>query len=215
MTATKATLGKLVVVIGPMLSGKTAILAGRANLLKTIAHRQVLVVMPVRDNRRSTTAIVSLNGTSTPAISVDHPNEILALIETQGGSVGVDDLFIDEVQFFRQQVLAGGVLGWIIVDVVKQVLRLGINVYVAGLNADSLTRPFPPTTDLLGIADVVNRVQAICTECGEPADWSLRLRGGKPIGPEGELIVVAGTTGEEGTGGETYTAVCARHHPFI
>jgi len=202
--------GRLTVAYGPMFSGKTAALAEDANRLREIARRRVLVCMPEMDTRRSRTEIVSLSGARATAIQVADPFQILTLAaETEA-----QEVIIDEVHFFRQTTTQDGVESWSIVFVVKILLQRGVNVRVAGVNTNFLGYPFPPITDLIGMADDLVRTRAICTVCGEPADWSLRLVDGKPAGA-GELIVVAGTRGEEGVAKETYEARCGRHHPFL
>ena len=142
---------------------------------------------------------------------MSDPFEILTLAIKEG----VEEVLIDEVHFFRQRTVRGGIEGWSIVFVVEELLRWGINVHVAGLNTDFLGHPFPPTTALMGLADDLVRKRALCTVCGNPADWSLRLINGQPVGPGAELVVVAGVKGEEGKGGETYEARCSSHHPFL
>jgi len=202
--------GKLTGYYGPMFSGKTAVLVEDGTRLSRIAKRKVLVCMPTIDTRRSRTEIVSLSGARVSAIQVGDPFEILRLIAKQG----TQEVLIDEVQFFRQRIEMEGREDWSIVFVVKTLLQQGINVRVAGLNTSFLGYPFPPATDLMGMADDLVKMRAICTVCGEPADWSLRLIDGQPAGM-GELIVVAGTQGEEGAGCETYEARCSNHHPFL
>ena len=200
----------LTVCFGPMFSGKTAFLAEHANRLSSIAKRKVLVCMPTTDTRRSQKEIVSLGGARAPAIQIEDPFEILRLSE----SVQAQEVLVDEVQFFRQRVKKEDREDWSIVFVIKKLLQQGVNVCATGLNTDFLGYPFSPTTDLMGIADSLTRMRAVCTTCGEPADWSLRKIDGRPVGM-GELIVVAGTQGEEGEGRETYEACCGEHHPFV
>lgn len=203
-------IGKLTEYFGPMCSGKTAVLVEDGTRLSRIAKRKVLVCMPTIDTRRSRTEIVSLSGARVSAIQIGDPFEILRRSAEQSAQ----EVLIDEVQFFRQRIEREGRKDWSIVFVVKALLQQGINVRVAGLNTDFLGYPFSPTTDLMGMADDRVKMRAICTVCGEPADWSLRLIDGQPAGT-GELVVVAGTQGEEGAGRETYEARCSKHHPFL
>lgn len=196
---------------GPMYSRKTAELAEVATSLSRIAGRKVMVFMPAIDTRRSTEEIVSLSGARAQATQVSNPFEILdqAIREKAG------EVLIDEVHFFRQRVKRDGIEDWSIVFVVKELLRRKINVYAAGLNTNFLGYPFPPTTALMGFAGDLVRKRALCTVCGNPADWSLRLVNGQPVGPGAELVVVAGVEREKGKGGETYEARCSNHHPFL
>lgn len=203
--------GRLTVYYGPMFSRKTGVLAEDANCLSEVAKRKILVFMPHMDTRRSTTEIVSLSGARAPAIQVGSSFEILRLAIREG----VQEVLIDEAQFLQQRVTRNRVRDWSLVFVVKELLQRGINVHVAGLNTTFLGHPFHPTADLMAIADDLIRLRAICTVCGDAADWSLRLMDGQPVGPGAELIVVAGGKGEEGAGKETYEARCSAHHPFL
>jgi len=203
--------GRLTVYYGPMFGRKTAFLAEDAKSLSAIAKRNVLAFMPHIDTRRSATEIVSLSGARAPAIQVRSPFEILRMAIREGAQ----EVLIDEVQFFQQRVTRNRVRDWSLVFVVKELLLRGVNVHVAGLNTTFLGHPFHPTADLMAFADDLIRLRAICTVCGDVADWSLRLVDGQPVGPGGQLIVVAGGRGEEGKGEETYEARCSLHHPFL
>lgn len=197
---------------GPMFSSKTAALVEDANSLSKVAERRVLVYMPQRDSRRSTTEIVSLGGARTAAIQVQDVSEILKTAIWQNA----EEVLIDEVQFFRQKKVQEGITeDWTIVFVIKELLRMGVNVRAAGVNTNFFGHPFPPTPALMAFADDLIRKRALCTVCGEPADWSLRLVNGRPVAPGADLIVVAGLAGEKGKGGETYEARCPDHHPFL
>lgn len=209
--------GRLTVFFGPMFSGKTAELAEIAHRLSKIAGRIVSVFMPSRDTRRATDAIVSLGGARASAIQVEDPFEILEWARKEGA----EEVLIDEVHLFQQRTVQDKIEDWSIVFVVKELLRQGINVYVAGVNTDFTGHPFSPTVDLMGLASEggLRRTSAICTyeNCGDRADWSLRLIDGRPVGPGAPLIVVAGAAdaGEQGKGKETYQARCGNHHPFL
>lgn len=190
--------GHFTLLVGPMFSWKTADLAERANGLRAVAGKDVLVVMPKIDTRRSEDHIVSLSGAKTPAIQISHPHQVLEMVATNRPNY----VFFDEVHFVRVKEKRDGVEGWAIVFAIQDLLRIGIDVWAAGLDTNFLTQPFPPTTDLMGVAadgDVI-RKRAICNICGSPADWTLRLLGGEPVGPGAPLIVVGGIEGEEGRG---------------
>lgn len=196
---------------GGMYGGKTATLIEDAKRLAEIAHRKTVFFVPRIDMRRSRSKVVSLSGTTAPAIQVDDPFEILKRMVVWR----TEEVFVDEVQFFRQRTIQDGIEDWSIVFVIKDLLAHGVNVHAAGLNTNFLGHPFPPTTDLMGLANDLVRHRALCSACGDPADWSLRLVDGKPVGPGADLIVVAGTEKERGMTGETYEARCSAHHPFL
>jgi thymidine kinase len=51
----------------------------------------------------------------------------------------------------------------------------GIRVIVAGLDQDYLGRPFEPMPHLMAVAEYVDKMLAICMQCGAPANRSQRL----------------------------------------
>ena len=52
----------------------------------------------------------------------------------------------------------------------------GIRVIVAGLDMDYTGRPFGPMPALMAVAEHVTKVHAICVRCGDPAQYSHRLK---------------------------------------
>ena len=66
---------------------------------------------------------------------------------------------IDEAQFFDPE----------IVPLVGELAQRGIRVIVAGLDTDFRAEPFGCMPVLMAIAEKVDKLQAICMTCGEPA----------------------------------------------
>src|SRR2546425_230603 len=85
--------------------------------------------------------------------------------------------------------------GWI--EVIAGVMFAGIDMDFRGL-------PFGPVPTLLAIAEVVDKLQAICVVCGEPASRNQRLVNGKPALWDSPTIMVGGR--------ETYEARCRHCH---
>ena len=50
-----------------------------------------------------------------------------------------------------------------------------MRVIVAGLDQDYLGRPFEPIPQLMAVAEYVDKMLAICMQCGAPANRSQRL----------------------------------------
>lgn len=151
----------LVVITGPMFSGKSTELIRRLTIAK-IAKLSVLVFKPTRDTR-TTTQICSRDGCCINAINVTHPREMIELAK-DARVVG-----IDEAHFFDDGLPA----------VAMQLARSGKQVIVSGLNLDFQERPFPGIPELLALADQIVQVHAICTACNERlATRSQRLVGG-------------------------------------
>jgi thymidine kinase len=71
---------------------------------------------------------------------------------------------IDEAQFFNDSIL----------DVCKTLARQGKRVVVAGLDTDYRGVPFGPMPQLMCEADYLDKLRAICVQCGNPATYTQR-----------------------------------------
>lgn len=151
--------GWIEVIAGGMFSGKTEALIHRLRRAQ-IARQRVQTFKPRIDERYSKYHIVSHSQMRFEAQIVDHAEEILQLIEAPTTVVG-----IDEGQFFEPD----------LVDVCNQLADQGKRVIVAGLDQDYQGKPFEPIPQLLAIAEYITKVQAICAQCGNPANYSQRL----------------------------------------
>lgn len=151
----------LVVITGPMFSGKSTELIRRLTIAK-IAKLPVLVFKPTRDTRTQA-QICSRDGCCIAATVVNNPQEILA----QSESARV--IGIDEAHFFEDG----------LPDVAMKLARSGKQVIISGLNLDFQERPFASMPELLALADEIVQVHALCTACNERlATRSQRLIGG-------------------------------------
>jgi thymidine kinase len=101
---------------------------------------------------------------------------------------------VDEAQFFDYQ----------IIDIVQRLADKGIRVIVAGLDTDFRGEPFGPMPVLMAKAEHVDKLQAICMVCGEPASRTQRIINGKPARFD-EPVVIIGAA-------EMYEARCRQHH---
>lgn len=101
---------------------------------------------------------------------------------------------IDEVQFFDDN----------IVDVAIDLADQGIRVITAGLDMDFKGEPFGPTPRLLAVSEFVDKIQAICSVCGQPATRSQRLINSKPARYNDPIILVGAV--------ESYEARCRKCH---
>ena len=149
--------GWIKIYTGPMFSRKTEELMVEMHRYQ-IAKKEVKLFKHSLDTRYGDD-IVSHDGHSMPATKVSSPAEILAL------SINVDVIGIDEAQFFDGK----------IVDAVQQLADQGKRVVIAGLDKDYLGRPFGPMPYLLAIADEVVKLTAVCSVCGAPATFTVRL----------------------------------------
>lgn len=180
--------GYIEVVIGPMYSGKSEELIRRLKRAK-IAKQNVVVFKPVIDDRYSKEDVVSHSGYTINAIPIKDSSEINKYINEDTQVVG-----IDEVQFFDDK----------IVDMAIELADKGIRVIAAGLDMDFKGEPFGPTPRLLAVAEFVDKIQAICSVCGQPATRSQRLINGEPA-KYNEPIIQVGAV-------ESYEARCRKCH---
>ena len=180
--------GWLEVITGPMYCGKSEELIRRLRRVK-IAKQKVKVFKPVLDNRYSKKDVVSHSGNSIEAVPVDHPEEILERIDETVNVVG-----IDEAQFFHED----------LVKICEKLADQGIRVILAGLDRDFRNEPFGPMPALMARAEYVNKLHAICIQCGEPASRTQRLIDGEPAAADDPIILVGAS--------EVYEARCRSCH---
>lgn len=183
--------GALEVICGPMFSGKTFELIHRVEKLKYLEGSKFAFFKPVRDTRTKNVR-TRFNGLEAECYPVKKAEEILEKIN------GYDLVGIDEAQFFQKD----------IVNVVEKLLKQDINVIVAGLDMDYRGIPFRVMSELLAIADHVEKLFATCfhPRCNRKATRTQRLVGGEPSHYNDPVIVV------EGSGEEVYEARCIKHH---
>ncbi len=180
--------GYIEVVIGPMYSGKSEELIRRLKRAK-IAKQNVVVFKPIIDDRYSKEDVVSHSGYTINAIPIKNSSDIYDYIDDNTQVVG-----IDEVQFFDENV----------VDIAIELADKGVRVIAAGLDMDFKGEPFGPTPRLLAIAEFVDKIQAICSVCGQPATRSQRLIDGEPAKYDAPIIQVGAV--------ESYEARCRKCH---
>jgi thymidine kinase len=149
--------GWIEVVCGSMFSGKTEELIRRLKRAE-FASQKILLVKPQIDDRYHKKNVVSHQGSSFEALTVNNAAEILEIWEKE------KVVAIDEAQFFDEG----------LVDVCNQLAKKGVRVIIAGLDMDFKGVPFGPMPQLLCIAEYVTKVHAICVSCGNLAQFSHR-----------------------------------------
>ncbi len=121
--------GELTAFLGPMRADKTTNLINLGKKEK-YAHRTFRFYKPTIDNRYSETDIVTNDGVSIEANAIPETGFQIILDFEQNP---VQDIFIDEIQFFESS----------IIEVIRVLNFLGVNIYYAGLSTISENRPFP------------------------------------------------------------------------
>jgi thymidine kinase len=180
--------GSLEVITGSMFCGKTDELIRRLRRA-TIARQKIQVFKPIIDNRYAVEKVTSHAGSEFDALPVKSAAEIEPRL-----SKDITVVAIDEAQFFDNE----------IVSLVQGLADHGLRVIVAGLDTDFRGEPFGPMPELMAKAERVDKLHAICMECGEPASRTQRLVNGKPARYDDPVIIVGAA--------ELYEARCRKHH---
>lgn len=180
--------GSIEIICGSMFSGKTEEMIRRLRRA-VIARQKVQVFKPVIDDRYNVEKVTSHAGIDFEAVPINNSSQIQAHLRPDTTVVAVD-----EVQFFDDG----------IIDVIDNIADNGIRVIVTGLDMNFRGEPFGCVPILLSKADKVDKLQAICMVCGEPAGRTQRLVNGKPARYDDPIVIVGAA--------EMYEARCREHH---
>jgi len=171
--------GRIEVICGCMFSGKTEELIRRLHHVQ-IARQRLAAFTPRRDTRYAAGNLVSHNGVRIEAQIIESIHELVERLDADAQVVALDELhFLDDSPdaiFSTCQALADR----------------GIRVIVAGLDQDFRALPFPAMSQLLAVAEQVDKLFAICVRCGAYATRSQRLIDGHAAPFDAPTIVVGG-----------------------
>jgi thymidine kinase len=180
--------GIVEVICGSMFSGKTEEMIRRLRRAK-IARQKVQVFKPIMDTRYKLEKVTSHAGIDFEAIPIKDSAEIFTHLKPETSVVG-----IDEAQFFDQE----------IVPVIDELAEKGMRVIVNGLDMDFRGEPFGCMPVIMARAEKVDKLQAICMVCGEPAGRTQRLLNGEPAKYDDPVVIIGAA--------EMYEARCRKHH---
>ena len=181
--------GWVEVIAGVMFSGKSEELVRRVRRA-VIAKKRVQVFKSHLDARYAGLYTVSTHdGGLVDAAPVDSAEAIVRALRPETEVVAVD-----EVQFLDDA----------IVVTANGLADRGVRIMLAGIDMDFRGLPFGPMPTLLAVADIVDKLQAICVVCGGPATRNQRLVNGQPALWESPTIMVGGR--------ESYEARCRHCH---
>jgi thymidine kinase len=181
--------GWIEVICGVMFSGKSEELIRRVRRA-IIAKKRVQVFKSHLDERYSGIYhISSHDGRTVEAMPIDTPEQIAQSVLPDTQVVA-----IDEAQFLDPS----------IVPLVTALANRGMRVILAGTDNDFRGEPFGPMPQLLAVAELVDKLHAICVICGNPASRNQRLIGGRPARYDSPTIMVGST--------EAYEARCRACH---
>jgi len=189
VTAFQLTGGWIEVIAGVMFSGKSEELIRRVRRA-IIARKRVQVFKSHLDGRYvGIYAISSHDGRSVEAVPVDSSAQIAQCLDPLAQVIA-----IDEAQFLDDS----------IVEITASLAARGRRVILAGADTDFRGEPFGPMPQLMAVAEVVDKLHAICVLCGSPASRNQRLVEGRPARYDSPVIQVGGT--------ESYEARCRACH---
>jgi thymidine kinase len=183
--------GWVEVITGSMFSGKTEELLRRLRRAE-IAGQDVAAFTPAIDDRYGEATLGSHAGRSWEATVVDTTAEGVSKLDSHLN--GEEVVAIDEANFFPTE----------LVEVCQNLAADGRRVVVSGTDQTYRGEPFEPIPQLMAVAEYVEKFQAICTQCGEPATRNQRLIEGEPAHYDDPTIMV----GAE----ESYEARCRNCH---
>jgi len=152
--------GSIELICWSMFSGKTEEFIRRVKRA-VIAKQKILLFKPKKDDRYEANHIISHEGRKIESIVVGKTSDIVDKLK----DVTYDVVGIDEVQFFDQH----------IVNLCNKLADEWTRVILAGLDLDYTGKPFGPVPSLMAIADEVEKLHAICTQCGANAHYSYRM----------------------------------------
>lgn len=183
--------GWVEVITGCMFSGKTEELLRRLRRAR-IAEQDVAVFTPALDDRFGRDVIGSHEGRDWEAVAVPSGGEdVWEICELVSGE---DVVAVDEANFFDRT----------LVDVCDALAGDGVRVVVSGTDQTFRGEPFDPVPELMAMAEYVEKFQAICSVCGEPATRNQRLVEGEPAHVDDPTILVGAD--------ESYEARCRSCH---
>jgi thymidine kinase len=181
--------GWIEVIAGVMFSGKSEELMRRVRRAM-IAKKRVQVFKSHLDARYAGLFAVSSHDQRTvSAVPVDSSAQLVQRLDPTAQVVAVD-----EAQFLDEG----------IVRAATALAERGRRVILAGLDTDFRGEPFGAMPQLMAVAEVVDKLHAICVLCGAPASRNQRLIGGRPAPYDSPTIMVGAT--------DAYEARCRACH---
>jgi thymidine kinase len=183
-----------------MFSGKTEELIRRLKRA-VYAKKKIALFKPLMDDRYSKDEVVSHSNYKFESVDVESPKDIeLHILNT---SHIVDIIAIDEVQFLCKNHEEEKYL----VKLINSFADLGARVIITGLDQDFKGNHFSIVSKLMAAAEVVDKLSAICVNCGALATKTQRIIDGQPAAADSPIILVGGD--------ESYEARCRNCHEVL
>lgn len=175
--------GRLEVITGCMFSGKSEELIRRLDRAN-IAGLNTLLFIPRLDTRYSEDAVVTHYGREFDANPVPTDIDSVSSLKNyvEKALEEADIVAFDEGNFFSEKLF----------PLVEELIARNKRVIVAGLDLTFAGEPFHPMPALMADSDRLDKLHAVCTECGGKATRTQRLIDGEPAPADDEVIKVGG-----------------------
>src|SRR5262249_10266650 len=134
-------------------------------------------------------SVTTHDGIAVEAQPVDSAEQIMRSVRSDSAVVA-----IDEAQFLDPAIVLVG----------SALAHRGVRAILAGTDTDFRGESFGSMPELLAIAEIVDKLHAICVCCGDPACRNQRLIDGQPAPYHSPTIMVGGS--------ESYEARCRHCH---
>ena len=175
-----------------MNAGKsTSLLQSNHNYLES--NLKTLLFLPKEISDKADSNIVSRIGLKAKAIPIDNEFKFYEYVKNIEYK-NINCIFVDEAQFLTKEQVR---------DLSKISDKLDIPVMCYGIRTDFQGELFHGSSELLAIADNLNELKTICSECDKKATMVVRLDENGDVILEGEKILVGGN--------EIYKTVCRKH----
>lgn len=147
---------------------------------------EVLILTSKIDDRYGSDIVKSRTGIGKDAIGINRNDNIYEIIDYKSSILNekINCVLVDEVQFFNKEH---------IFQLVKIVDKLDIPVICYGLRSDFKLEPFGSTKYLMAIADEIEELKTICSECGKKkANVNARFDESGKVIIEGKQVEIGG-----------------------
>lgn len=178
--------GRIELVLGPMFSGKSTELMRRARRAH-FAKRRVIVIKYAGDTRYTDAVVLQTHDAATLAATFSASTLMPLLSEHADTFAAAHMVAIDEGQFLPD-----------LAEFAEKLANAGCVVVIAALDSDFMRRAFKPITDVLPLAERIDKLTAVCLTCGGEAAFNRRT--------------VVSTAVELIGGAESYAAACRGCH---
>lgn len=188
-------MAKLFFRYGTMGSGKSLDLLKVAYNYEENGLTSIILTSKI-DDRYGNDKVQSRTGIKREAIGIDSETNIFEIIEYKKNIIGnnIGCILVDEVQFFKTHHIE---------ELVNIVDIFNIPVICYGLRTDFTLNPFEPIKYLMGVADEIEEIKTICSECTKKkAIVNARFDENGKIVTTGNIIEIGGN--------DKYRALCRK-----